>query len=151
MGQGCRGQFSCYPGRVHNPSPGLQVMEKEWTRAEMPSVSAMADASPASSEASTSGSVGYIAHTVTRLDTLAGVAIKYGVEVCLFELNLKNFVVSLLQSVSVQGSVVLVEFVVLFVRSLTLLRLCLSLGRGPTNYMSNMAVCVVSSMRAIAK
>ena len=83
MGQGGRGQVSCYPqGRAHS-SPNLQATEREWTRAEMPSSGAMFDASPSSDEASTSGSVVYIDHTVTRLDTLAGVAIKYGVEVCL--------------------------------------------------------------------
>ncbi|KAG0606631.1 hypothetical protein M758_9G156700 [Ceratodon purpureus] len=83
MGHGSRGQFSCYPGRGHSSCPSLQVMEKEWTRAEMPSLSAMVVASSSSGdyEASTSGSVGYIDHTVSRLDTLAGVAIKYGVEV----------------------------------------------------------------------
>ena len=41
----------------------------------------MAERSPSRSEASTSGSAGYIEHTVSKLDTLAGVAIKYGVEV----------------------------------------------------------------------
>jgi hypothetical protein len=43
----------------------------------------MVDASPSSSEVSTSGNVSYIDHTVSRLDTLPGVAIKYGVEVWL--------------------------------------------------------------------
>lgn len=41
----------------------------------------MAERSPSRAEASTSGSAGYIEHTVSKLDTLAGVAIKYGVEV----------------------------------------------------------------------
>lgn len=63
----------------------LQGTEKEWTRADMPSSSFTIEeeeSSPSPSEASTSGSGGpYIEHTVSRLDTLAGVAIKYGVEV----------------------------------------------------------------------
>lgn len=83
MGQGGRGHLlSCYPSRAHASSfPGLQVTEKQQTRAETPSWSAMVDASPSSSEVSTSGNVSYIDHTVSRLDTLPGVAIKYGVEV----------------------------------------------------------------------
>lgn len=88
MGQGGRGQLSCYPGsRAYSScccssSPDHQITEKYWTRAEMPSSIVMAETSH--SEASTSGSSGaYIEHTVTRLDTLAGVAIKYGVEVML--------------------------------------------------------------------
>ena len=44
----------------------------------------MAERSPSRNEASTSGSAGYIEHTVSKLDTLAGVAIKYGVEVFYF-------------------------------------------------------------------
>lgn len=40
----------------------------------------MADRSQSSSDANTSGSAVYIEHTVSKLDTLAGVAIKYGVE-----------------------------------------------------------------------
>jgi hypothetical protein len=50
----------------------------------MPSPSYMADRSPSSSDASTSGGAGHIEHTVSKLDTLAGVAIKYGVEVRFF-------------------------------------------------------------------
>lgn len=38
-------------------------------------------ADPSSREVSTSGTAAYIEHTVSRLDTLAGIAIKYGVEV----------------------------------------------------------------------
>ncbi|KAG0559228.1 hypothetical protein KC19_10G088800 [Ceratodon purpureus] len=41
----------------------------------------MADRAASSSDASTSGSGVWIEHTVSKLDTLAGVAIKYGVEV----------------------------------------------------------------------
>lgn len=76
MGQGGRGQFSCYPGNEYSPPD--QITEKYWKRAEMPYSKVLADPS---GEASTSGSVGYIDHTVTKLDTLAGVAIKYGIEV----------------------------------------------------------------------
>ena len=50
----------------------------------MPSPSYMADRSPSSCDASTSGGAGHIEHTVSKLDTLAGVAIKYGVEVRFF-------------------------------------------------------------------
>lgn len=82
MGQGGRSdRFSCYPGRACSSSEHQIIAEKDWTRAEMPSSSILADVS---SEASTSGNGAYLEHTVTRLDTLAGVAIKYGVEVCLF-------------------------------------------------------------------
>lgn len=56
----------------------------------MPSPSYMADRSPSSSDASTSGSAGHIEHTVSKLDTLAGVAIKYGVEVFYVFLFKKN-------------------------------------------------------------
>lgn len=38
-------------------------------------------ADPSSREVSTSGTAAYIEHTVSMLDTLAGIAIKYGVEV----------------------------------------------------------------------
>lgn len=76
MGQGGRGQFSCYPGNEYSSLD--QITGKYWKRAEMPSSKVLADPS---GEASTSGSVGYIDHTVTKLDTLAGVAIKYGIEV----------------------------------------------------------------------
>lgn len=61
--------------------PSLQVTEKDCSRAGMPSSSAMTERLPSNTEASTSNSAAYIEHTVTRLDTLAGVAIKYGVEV----------------------------------------------------------------------
>lgn len=80
MGQGGRGQISCCPGRAYSSSDH-QITEKRWTRAEMPSSSGMANPLPSNGEASTSGSGAYIEHTVTRLDTLAGVAIKYGIEV----------------------------------------------------------------------
>lgn len=103
MGQSARpGQFSCYPARAFGSSSEHQIIisrGKDWTRAEMPSSSIMADLS---SEASTSGSVSYIDHTVTRLDTLAGVAIKYGVEVTMLALLLWRVVTQL----DVLGSVV---------------------------------------------
>lgn len=82
MGQSGRGQFSCHPGKVYS-FPSLQVTEKDCSRAGMPSSSAMTERLPSNTEASTSNSAAYIEHTVTRLDTLAGVAIKYGVEVFL--------------------------------------------------------------------
>lgn len=44
--------------------------------------------------------VGYIEHTVSKLDTLAGIAIKYGVEVCLFDCSTN---ISLLDSFSIFG------------------------------------------------
>lgn len=90
MGQGGRSdRFSCYPGRAYSSSELQIIAGKDWTRAEMPSSSILADLS---SEASTSGNAAYLEHTVTRLDTLAGVAIKYGVEVCFVWLDNVLFV-----------------------------------------------------------
>lgn len=64
--------------------------EKEWTRADMPSSSGIEQ-----DEASTSGTSSghYIEHIVTRLDTLAGVAIKYGVEVRALTLTMSSYCV----------------------------------------------------------
>jgi hypothetical protein len=64
---------------------GVVVFPGDWKPANgvgVPSASYMADRSPSSSDASTSGGGVWIVHTVSKLDTLAGVAIKYGVEVC---------------------------------------------------------------------
>jgi hypothetical protein len=42
--------------------------------------------------------VNYIEHQVSKLDTLAGVAIKYGVEVLFFSFRFMNFPISCLSS-----------------------------------------------------